>query len=272
MKDRPARVVRAVTSGSLWLIVLGTILSVSAYSLFVVARHFGVPWFIAIGFSTCLDGLALLAANYSVRYAQEGLSGTLPRTVVRLFALTSAFVQTFHSRLGHELPGSWVLWASLPVGAVLLYEIHIRWERRKALARAGQIHPAPLPSFGIMTWVLFPLTTLTYLREIVEQRRGALVKAALEMGNELAERRSRERARNPENETPRATRTKEVVVPVEEVSRRRAEHRSGNRHAPTRHIREWARRQPERYGTIPVRGPLAPHIIADYQAEEASGP
>ncbi len=172
------RAVQAVARSFLWLVVLVPILGVSAYSLYYIGRYFGAPWFIAIAFSTCFDGVALLAAGYSVRYAQAGLSGGFPRSIVRIFALIAAFLQTFHARIGHELPGAWILWASLPVGAVLVYEIHIRWERRKALARAGSIYPAPLPQFGLMSWLLFPLSTLNQLREITLARRTALVTAA----------------------------------------------------------------------------------------------
>jgi Protein of unknown function (DUF2637) len=177
-KASVGRAVHAFARGSLWIVVLVPILGVSAYSFFYVGRHFGVPWYIAAAISTCFDGVALLAADYSVKYAQEGLSGSVPRAVVRLFAVVGAFLQTFHARLGHEPPGGWVLWASLPIGAVLVYEIHLRWARRTALARAGATYPAPLPSFGLMTWLLFPLTTLSKLRLIVERRRAILVAKA----------------------------------------------------------------------------------------------
>jgi hypothetical protein len=71
-----------------------------------------------------------------------------------------------------------VFWASLPIGAVTVYEVHIRFERRKALAKSGVHYPAPLPAFGLVTWLLFPLATLSNLREIVGKRKDAILAAA----------------------------------------------------------------------------------------------
>jgi Lsr2 protein/uncharacterized protein DUF2637 len=168
----------ATASRLLWLVVLAPVLVISGYSLFWVARSLGVPPSIAIGMSTCFDGAALLCANYSLKYALDGLSGSAPRAAVRVFALVGAYIQTLHARIGHEPPGSAVLWASLPIIAVIVYEVHIRWERRKALARAGVAFPAPLPAFGIVSWVLFPLKTLTSMRNIVGKRGDAVTNAA----------------------------------------------------------------------------------------------
>lgn len=263
--------VRSFVSGSLWAIILIPILAVSGYSLYFVARYLQAPWYIAIALSTCFDGVAILAADYSVRYAELGLSGGVPRTIVRLFALIGAFLQTFHARLGHEPAGSWVLWASLPIGAVLVYEMHIRWARRKALARGGHVYPAPLPSFGLMAWVLFPWTTLVKMRVIVERRRGALVAAAEKVTDDFIKRTSRpivtERLRDPEPEED-VVNEDEVVVPNEEleVHRQRRKGR-GNAHAPTRHIRKWAQGQPDRFGPIGDRARLPGHIVAAYEQE-----
>ena len=172
--DRIRKVIHSLTSGFLWLFVLAPILGVSGWSFFWIAEHWGAPWFVAIAVSTCFDGAALLMASYSVRYAEEGLSGSGPRTVVRLIVGAGVFIQTFHAHLDHEPPGGIVLWGSLPVISMLVYETHVHWIRRKALSRRGHAYPTPLPSFGAATWILFPWTTLTFLREIVEGRRRAL--------------------------------------------------------------------------------------------------
>jgi len=166
---------RSLTSRFLWLVVLTPILAISGFSLFYVARHLGVPAWIAVGLSTCYDGAALKCADYSLKYAQERMPSAVPRIAVWAFALTGAYLQTLHARLGNEPAQSWLLWASLPVIAVVVYEVHIRYERRKALAKAGVAYPAPLPSFGFVSWVLFPYKTTTSLRGIVENRSAAIV-------------------------------------------------------------------------------------------------
>ena len=170
---RVTRFMRVSFFRLVWLIVLAPILAVSAYSLFWVARHFGVPPYIAIAVSTCFDGVALLSADYSLKYAQAGMSGSMSRTAVWVFAGIAAFLQTFHARLGNEPYGAWIR-GTTPPGAVVVFEQHIRFERRKSLARAGHVYPAPLPKWGVARWMLFPLSTLNDLRDLTESRSGAL--------------------------------------------------------------------------------------------------
>lgn len=249
MWPKVRRAVKTLTSGSLWIVVLTPVLAVSAYSLFYVARHMGVPWPFACSMSTCFDGAMLWSANYSVRYAQEGLSGGGPRTFLRILCAASAYLQSLHAKIGHELPGSWLLWAALPVIAMGVYEIHIRWERRKALAKTGAAYPTPLPAFGFMTWILFPYSTLMVLREIVHRRRSALVSVA----NDFADTIDKERSKKPRpivsraNESPAEPGSNphaQKVVPINHTH----PHPPGGRHAPTRHIRHWAKAHAAEYG------------------------
>ena len=103
------RFLRLMYSRFIWMLVLAPILGVSAYSLFWVARHFGVPPYIAIFneyvFRRSRDGWSRLF----MKYAQAGLSGGTPRTFVRVLALVSAFLQTFHAKLDNQPPGAWVI-------------------------------------------------------------------------------------------------------------------------------------------------------------------
>lgn len=280
------RALRAFVSSFLWLAVLTPILAVSAYSLYWVARHFGVPWYFAIAMSTCFDGVALLAADYSVKYAQAGLSGSWPRSVVRIFALTAAFLQTYHAKLGHEPTGGWVLWAALPIGAVTVYEIHIRWERRKALARSGSIYPAPLPSFGIVTWLLFPFSTLDKMRDIVQARRTALVRAANEViaGFDKENQREMRKARVADVPPPSPLTADELEQHRKQREQQKAQrpvpktvrpHTIGdvrvNAHRPMAHVRAWAKSVQDDYGwTIGDKSPLKREVLEEYRkAHEA---
>jgi hypothetical protein len=287
------RAISAIVGGFLWLVVLVPILGVSAYSLYAIGRYLGVPPAIAIAFSTCFDGVALFAARKSVDYAQAGLSGSLPKAVVRVFAITAAFLQTLHVRIGHEPRAAAILWASLPIGAMLVYEIHIRWERRKALARSGQIYPSPLPQFGLMTWALFPLSTLNQLRSITLARRAALVTAANVVVGDFQRQTSRVRNTREVISEPAAATTEpaeaavehEAQVADEEVLKQhRARHASrpasasgsgwSKAHSPKARMREWAKAQPQYEGRVGDHGRIHADIQdAYYEAhpEERSG-
>jgi hypothetical protein len=285
-RSRLAVWLRVAYTRFIWLLVLVPILGVSAYSLFWVATHFGVPPYIAIFMSTCFDGAALVGADYSLKYAQKGMSGAKPRAFVNCLALVSAFLQTFHARLAGEPPGAWIMWASLPVIAVVLYDIHIHYERRKAQSRSGSIYPSPLPKYGIVRWALFPLATLSDLRDIVVARSKALQTVALTLADEFqrearAVRNVRERIEPAPAEPaePAQERTGDVVDPEvlrEHRQRRQAAPapRSGTwaqRHSPDRHIRDWALDQPEYRGRVGRRGPLPDDVKEAYENREKSG-
>src|SRR6201984_252298 len=143
--------------GLVWLAVLCVALSISAYSLYYVARLLGVPRLFAAGFSTAYDGVALIAADKSLQFAQEGKSGAFPRMVMVVFAGLSAVLNSLHAIFGGESPLAIPMWAGLPLAAVAAFEIHTAQARAKANARNGHAYPAPLPKDGGGGWALFPL-------------------------------------------------------------------------------------------------------------------
>jgi hypothetical protein len=279
---RLQRFIASAISRFIWLLVLAPILGLSAYSLYWVGRHFGVPPLIAITISTCFDGAALKSADYSLKYAQKGMSGTLPRTFTRILAVTSAFLQTFHARLAGEPPGAWVLWASLPVIATVLYEIHLRLERFKALARTGNVYPAPLPQWGLASWALFPLKTYHSARDIVIARTNALKTAGLTViadfqAETSSLRRTRERVEPLPRQEP--ARDADVVAP-EVMEEHRSRHREdrppartqaapargswAQRHSPEIKMREWALQQSAFRARVGQRGRLPADIKEAY--------
>jgi len=284
------RFLRVAYSRFLWLIVLVPTLGVSAYSFYWVGTHFGVPPLIAIFISTCFDGSALVAADYSLKYAEKGMSPTKPQAFVRVVALTSAFLQTFHAKLAGEPRGAWVMWAALPVIAVVLYDIHISFERRKALARSGQVYPAPLPKWGLASWSLFFLSTLNALRDVTLARREALKTVALQVASDF--RREADRTRNTrERIEPVAdvielepTADGATVAPEHVMAEHRARHAAGTsrrphsgswaqRHSPEREIKDWARTQPAFRDQVGQRGKTPARIKeAFYQAHPDKRP
>lgn len=156
-----------------WLIILAGTLSISWWSLYFVARHEGAPPLIAGIVSTAFDGVALLSADYALRYARLGLSGIGPRITVYLFAAMSAYINSRHAVIDHQPQFVELLWGVPSIGAILVYEFHVRWERRNALARAGRV-AAPLPTYGIWTWVRYPWKTLKRISAVIDYRSEAI--------------------------------------------------------------------------------------------------
>ena len=289
-RSRLGAALRIAYTRFIWLLVLVPILGVSAYSYFWVVARLGVPLFV-VAFSTRFDGAALVGADYSLKYAQKGMSGSKPRAFVNCLALISAFLQTFHARLAGEPPGAWIMWASLPIIAVVLYDIHIHYERRKAQARSGSIYPSPMPKYGMVRWVLFPLATLNDLRAIIVARSKALQTVALTLADEfMREARSVRNVREKiepapadpaiEAAEPEQERTPDVVPP--DVLRQHREARASAprdgswqaRHKPDIRIREWALDREEYRGRVGRRGPLPEDVKEAYyieHPEERSG-
>lgn len=268
-----------------WLVVLGVVLSISAYSLYYVARHLGVPKPFAMGMSTAFDGTALLMANYAVQYAQDGRSGTVPRVALLFATGLSAWLNSLHSILGHESPLAIPLWAALPILSAVLFEVHTGLVRSKALARQGYKYPSPNPKYGGWTWALFPLKTLDSLRDIVMARLNALNRANMpairpaNVPNRTPANRPEPNPANvangPANETP-ANANVANEEPADETADEAA---SGgeviNMDRPhPKVVRAWAKQQPQ-YSDLGDRARIPQAIwdayAAAHQPEERSG-
>ena len=277
---------RGSARGMIWLVVLGVALSISAYSLFFVARTLGVPKLFAAGFSTAYDGVALIAADKSLQFAQEGKSGAFPRFVMVLFAGLSAFLNSLHAIFGHENPLAIPMWAGLPLAAVAAFEIHTSQARTRAHARFGYAYPAPIPKFGGWKWSLFPWATLKDLKGIVGHRGKAIVQANLAITTLPERRTTRQLPPNederpaerpaPERQAERTTQpdgTNEQAVNDEQPASQgtTAEHPAANvyplgraRHAPERHIRDWAK---DKGYKVAARGALPQWMKEEYANE-----
>ena len=153
-----------------WLIVVVAALALSFWSLFYVARHYGLPLPLAIIVSCCFDGAAIACADLALKYARSyGDSGLAPRFAVFTLAAASAYLNSQHAVLAHDPKAAVILYASPPVIAVLLFELHSRYERRNALRKTGRVAKA-LPVFGRWAWILFPFRSLKMMRGIVNRR------------------------------------------------------------------------------------------------------
>jgi hypothetical protein len=161
------------------MIVLGVILAISAYSLYFVARHLGVPKIFAIGMSTAFDGTAMILAQQSLARAIAGISSAAPKLWMYLFAGLSSWLNSLHALLGHETLLAVPLWAGLPIGAVVVFDINTSFARRKALVQSGRQYADRLPKFGVASWVFFPANALTSMRTIVGRRMKAVTDHAI---------------------------------------------------------------------------------------------
>jgi hypothetical protein len=153
-----------------WLIVVVAALSLSGWSLFFVGRHYGLPVSLAVIVSAAFDGSAIVCAELALRYARSaGDSGLAPRIVVFIMAGLSAYLNSQHATLAHDPSAARILYAVPPIVAVVVFELHSRFERKAALKRAGRVAQS-LPVFGKWAWVLFPIRTLGTVRRLVAFR------------------------------------------------------------------------------------------------------
>jgi hypothetical protein len=105
---------------------LGAAMALSAWSLFWVGRHWGLPSSVAWLTSAGFDGAALAASGYAMQYADTKLSGWLPRITVFTIALLSAFLNAQHAKLSGMPEQAIALYAAPPVIVITLFEIHMR--------------------------------------------------------------------------------------------------------------------------------------------------
>lgn len=161
-----------------WLVVVGSALTLSAWSLYWVGRRYGLPIPLAILVSAAFDGAGIVSADLTLKYARtHGDSGFGPRLGVLTLAGMSAYLNMQHAILAHDPFAARVLYSVPPITAVTMFELHSRYERRAALKRAGRVAPA-LPAFGRNAWLLFPLRTLRVSRQIVGFRISSIQREA----------------------------------------------------------------------------------------------
>jgi hypothetical protein len=252
----------------LWLIILGPILLISAYSFYTVTTRAGALPIFAIGFSTVFDGVAIFAARYSTRYIEAGMSSFYPRAVVIIFAALGAYIQAFHADInGNNVPAhSWIIWSSLPVAGALVFDIHHRWAKRGVLASNGVTYPRPVPRFSLLMWTFAPRETTVDLKGIVSHHKKAIVANAIgTVQNSQSAIESPEPEPTPTPTTPRRREPLHVITTARPSTRRTARDR---RHAPVAHVRRWAKSNG--WPDLADNGRLSNDILAAYANREAA--
>jgi hypothetical protein len=152
-----------------WLVVLGTALALSWWSLDALALHFGVPSVLAAMVSATFDGAALVAADLALRRAAVADSAAAVKLLMVVTVGLSAWLNWEHAvTLGYALPGR-VLFAAPSVISGWLFELQLRSLRSARVRELGR-KVQPLPEFGVIVWVFHPWAALRHLSRIARSR------------------------------------------------------------------------------------------------------
>src|SRR6267142_1681512 len=109
-----------------WLVVLGTALALSWWSLDALALRFGVPKLLAGMVSATFDGAALVAADLALRRAAMADSAVAVKLLMIVTVGLSAWLNEQHGALlGYPWPGR-VLFAAPSVISGWLFELQLR--------------------------------------------------------------------------------------------------------------------------------------------------
>lgn len=152
-----------------WLVVLGTALALSWWSLDALALHFGVPKALAAMVSATFDGAALVAADLALRRAVVADPVVSVKLLMLVAVGLSAWLNWQHGALlAYPLVGR-VLFAAPSVLSGWLFELQLRSLRRVRLRETGRT-AKPLPAFGLVVWALHPWAALKKVSQIAESR------------------------------------------------------------------------------------------------------
>jgi hypothetical protein len=135
----------------------------AGWSLYVVARHYGVPWGLALSAGLVFDGVAYLALRMATDAMRAARSAAAPITATLAMAGVSVYLNLVHARFtGGGRPAE-VLYAS-PAVALLLVSV-LSWGAERATARAERGEtPMRMPAYGALGWSLAFTKAFTNLR------------------------------------------------------------------------------------------------------------
>jgi hypothetical protein len=152
-----------------WLVVLGTALALSWWSLDALALHFGVPSVLAAMVSATFDGAALVAADLALRRAAVADSTAAVKLLMFVAVGLSAWLNWNHGALlGYPIVGR-VLFAAPSVLSGWLFELQLRSLRSARVRELGR-KAQPLPELGVIVWVFHPWAALRHLSRIAGSR------------------------------------------------------------------------------------------------------
>jgi hypothetical protein len=152
-----------------WVVVLGTALALSWWSLDALARHYGMPPAFAAMVSATFDGAALVAADLALRRAAVADSAAAVKLLMLSAVGLSGWLNFEHAvLLGYPIAVR-VLFACPSVIGGSLFELQLRSLHRARLHELGRV-AAPLPRFGLMVWAFHPFAATRRVSQITNSR------------------------------------------------------------------------------------------------------
>lgn len=135
----------------------------AAWSLYAVARHYGVPWGLALGASLVFDGIAMGCLYQASEAVRAGRSAAAPIIATLAMVSTSVYLNLVHARLIHGGRPAEVLFATPILGLLALSALAWTTDRATAREARGET-PMRLPAYGILGWVLARDKAMTALK------------------------------------------------------------------------------------------------------------
>jgi hypothetical protein len=162
-----------------WLVVAGAALALSWWSLFSLARSFGVPDPLAAGVSLVFDAAALICANLAHRYAMSPHSGAGPRLTMLALMAGSIYLNWQHAMMptqdhpeGYGTAAA-IMFAAPAVVGVVLFELETGWASRVARDQRGRVAPS-LPVIGRWGWIFHPVRSVVTIWKVTAAHGNAV--------------------------------------------------------------------------------------------------
>jgi hypothetical protein len=161
---RTARLTAWLATAAIMLVTL-TPMVLSAQSLAAWAREaLGLSGVFAILVPVSLDAAALACVALALTATLRGDAGGAPKVLAWVLVAGSALANHRHGQgIG---PDAEVYYPALPVLAMTLVELGLRYTRRSALVDAGRTEPV-LPRFRAARWAVAPVETFAAWRAAV---------------------------------------------------------------------------------------------------------
>lgn len=140
-----------------WQLAMWTIrpaaAGMAAWSLYAVARHYGVPWGLAIVASLVFDGIAMGSLYQASEAVRAGRSAAAPMITTLGMASASVYLNIVHARFtGGGRPAE-VLFTTPTLGLLALSALSWAADRSTAREARGEA-PMRLPAYGLLGWAL----------------------------------------------------------------------------------------------------------------------
>jgi len=138
---------------SAMLIIRPAAAGMAAWSLYAVARHYGVPTLLAVLSSAVFDGIAIACAYLASEAIRAGRSAAAPIAAALGLAAVSVYLNVVHAELtggGHPAE---VLYATPTIGLIIVSVLS--WSAARSAAREARGEsPMRLPAYGMWGWLL----------------------------------------------------------------------------------------------------------------------